>query len=314
MPSFKLIKKTILGLIALASIYLLALVIMGLFLPQPLRFNLPYKLGSYGQTNTRLKEFKNTNNYDLLILGPSIAYRDFDPRIFKTVGWNLFNLGTSAQTPVNTLDLLKTYDSLLIPGVKAIYAFHPKAFELDGTESLIDFLANDDFQWRRFKTGLFSGNLKAFNSALFASIDHKILGNPSRFEEGKTRRNDTYIPGGFVEKELEFFSPKSFPKQSFNYSFEQWQAFKEIIDLLQSKNIEVCVVFPPVSNSIYSSYLNPLELEDSIQQLTPFVNYNPAQDYSDSLHFYDHSHMNQEGVKKFNLQVIDLLHQMGWSP
>lgn len=43
-------------------------------------------------------DLRKLNNCDILFLGSSHCYRGFDPRVFKNIGYNIFNLGTSSQT------------------------------------------------------------------------------------------------------------------------------------------------------------------------------------------------------------------------
>ena len=63
-------------------------------------------MGCYGHTFTRMQDAQKTKNVDVLIVGSSHAYRGIDPRILQKDGISAFNLGSSAQTPINTKVLL----------------------------------------------------------------------------------------------------------------------------------------------------------------------------------------------------------------
>ena len=114
-------------------------------LPNSLHPNLRYHPGSGGFLFSRLKEVKTQNNIDLLILGSSHAYRGFDTRIFNNEGINAFNLGSSAQTPVQTNYLLKTYLKQLKPKV-VLYEVYPETFTFDGVEAEMDLISNEELK------------------------------------------------------------------------------------------------------------------------------------------------------------------------
>lgn len=62
-----------------------------------------------GNTFQKFNDFDSDHNYDVLVLGSSHAYRGYDPEIFGKAGIDLFNLGTSAQTMVNSYFIAKNY-------------------------------------------------------------------------------------------------------------------------------------------------------------------------------------------------------------
>ena len=63
----------------------------------------------------RFNEVRLYENLDILFIGSSHAYRTFDPRFFNSMGLRTFNLGSTAQTPLNTYYLLKIYAKSLNP-------------------------------------------------------------------------------------------------------------------------------------------------------------------------------------------------------
>src|SRR5690554_458534 len=89
-------------------LYVILLYTMGTFAPAIATPNILNK-DIVGHTETRLKEVKSFGDVDILFLGSSHAYRGFDTRIFKKAGFRSFNLGTSAQTPLQTQILLRRY-------------------------------------------------------------------------------------------------------------------------------------------------------------------------------------------------------------
>jgi len=83
-------------------IYILLIILWGDYAPRILEKNLNYKIGAGGHMYSRLQDIHRTSNIDILILGSSHAYRGYDPRIFNKHGFSMFNLGSSAQSPIQT--------------------------------------------------------------------------------------------------------------------------------------------------------------------------------------------------------------------
>ena len=80
---------------------------------------------------TRLKEVKTVKNVDILFLGSSHTYRGFDTSIFHDCGYSAFNLGSSSQTPIQTLTLANRYLKQLNPKL-VVLEVYPGNFTGDG--------------------------------------------------------------------------------------------------------------------------------------------------------------------------------------
>ena len=127
------------------TFYIVAICLAGDFIPSKWTKNLIYKSGGAGHSLNRFDEVKNKENVDILFLGSSHTYRGFDNRIFNNAsanGFTSFNLGSSAQTPIQTEVLLNRYLNQLNPKI-AIYEVYPITFTLDGIESAMDLISND---------------------------------------------------------------------------------------------------------------------------------------------------------------------------
>ena len=78
---------------------------------------------------------------DAVIIGSSHAYRGYDPFVFQERGHKVFNLGSSAQTPLNTYPLIQQYlDSAHCPML--IYDVYEGSFTNTGLESTADLTQN----------------------------------------------------------------------------------------------------------------------------------------------------------------------------
>lgn len=274
--------------------------------PAILSQNIAYPIGSAGHTYSRLSEVKNYQDIDILFLGSSHAYRGFDTRIFEAQGYKSFNLGSSSQTPTQTKVLVERYIDALNPKI-VVYEAYPATFALDGVESSLDLIANDQNDWLSIKMALQSRNIKVFNTLLY-SLMRELLGLNKGFSEARIKGNDTYVDGGFVEKKLAFHSPAPIMKKPVNIIPEQQKKFTEIIQLIKERNIKLYLVSAPVTKGSHNSHTYQINI-DSLMHSYPgqYLDFNHLLSLDDSLHFYDSHHLNQHGVRLFNRQLIEHL-------
>ncbi len=276
-------------------------------MPRIIKSNVNY-IGSYGHLFSRLselKELKNEEALDILFIGSSPTYRGFDPRIFSDHGLKTFNLGSTAQTPIQTNILLKRYLKNLNPKT-VIIEVNPVAFEIDGVESSVDIIANDKNDLHSLKMALKLNNIKTYNT-LINSFICDLLGLNNSFEELVIRKNDKYVSGGFVEKQIDYYKPTKIKKKDISINQYQLESFDKIVKTLKSKNIEVILVHVPITKVKYSSYTNISYFDSLMKGYSKYYNFNEIVSLNDSLHFYDQSHLNQNGVVIFNEKLIDVL-------
>ncbi|MEN9336608.1 MAG: hypothetical protein RLZZ500_1595 [Bacteroidota bacterium] len=295
------LKKIGVFLLFSSLIYGLLLFIFGTFVPQKFTPNLKYVKGTYGFTNTRLQEVKAQKKCDVLVLGSSHAYRGFDPRIFQKSGLLLFNLGSSAQTPLQTKLLLERYLNQMEVGT-IIYEVYPTTFAIDGVESSLDIIANDKNDIHSLALAKEVRHMKVANTLAFGFMDNVI--HPVAINEPKISKEDRYIPGGFVERKQGNYQPKVVPKTTIVIDPKQWEAFTEVVELIKRKKIKLLFVFAPITKNLYQSYQNRTEFETKIKALGSYFNCNGKVALDDHLHFYDSNHLNQEGVNRFNTYLL----------
>ena len=186
-----------------ALFYTLCLAMWDQFLPPSLKGNLQYKMGGLGHLNSRIKDLKSYGNVDVVFVGSSLAYRGFDPRIFKTHGLASFNLGSSGQTFIQTEVLTNRYLGLLNPKL-VVCETYPQNFSHDGVEPALDLIANDKNDIETIKMALRINHIKVYNTLLYGLFRDVFSMNDAFVEDivkkDKEGRDDTYIRGGFVEK------------------------------------------------------------------------------------------------------------------
>ncbi len=302
---YKFIKKIGLFFLFASIFYIVALFLWGKIMPWYFKPNLNYRIGSYGHMHTRLKEVKNYTDVDILFLGASHTYRDFDPRIFKKQGYKSFNLGSSAQTPIQTLVLLKRHLAQLNPKL-VIFEVHPAILTIDGVESAGDIISNEKNDIHSLKMALSLNHLKIYNTLTYAYINDLFSFNKN-FKEPLFKENDTYISGGFVERKLSFYSPRILPKEKINLNKKQLTAFNECLKFIHNMDIPIILVYAPIPTSSYNRFLNNEEFDSIMSQYSKYYNFNKTLSLNDSLYFFDSDHLNQNGVEIFNRQFINTI-------
>ncbi len=267
--------------------------------------NINYKKGAYGHMYSRIKDLKNTNNLDVLFLGSSHSYRGFDTRIFKKNNIKSFNLGSSSQTPNQTITLLKRYLDNNTPKL-IIYEVYPPTISSDGVESSIDLISNDKNDIHSYSMAFNTNNIKTWNTLLYASF-RDLFKLDISFKEPIKKGDDTYIEGGFVEKKIRYYSPQNFNKKEISLNQKQLNQFEYIISMIKNKGIKLILVYAPIPKANYLSYTNNTYYDSLMTTYSEYYNFNKIIKLNDSLHFYDSHHLNQNGVIIFNNKLIDTL-------
>lgn len=285
--------------------YLIALVLWGSFAPTLFESNIHYKKNSYGFMDLRIKEFKEVGDLDILFLGSSRVYRGLDPRNFEAGGYSSFNLGSSAQAHVETQVLVRKYLDGINPKL-IIYDVSPATLESDGVESSLDIIANDDNDIYSYSMALKVNNIKTYNTLLYATII-ELFGNETLSDESLNRGKDRYISGGYVEREVEYYSPSEIKKRNIEINDMQLRCFEENVAAIKDRDIHLIFITVPVTGALFSSFSNYDEYDSLMSSYGEYYNFNRLMTLDDSLHFFDESHLNQLGVDEFNNELLDVL-------
>ncbi|MDR3219553.1 MAG: hypothetical protein LBU22_11385 [Dysgonamonadaceae bacterium] len=274
------------------------------FVPDKIKSNLNYGLGSGGYSYSRLQEVKNFKEVDILFLGSSRSYRGFDTRIFNQYGFYSFNLGSSSQTPLQTKVLLNRYLDRLNPKL-IIYEVSPEIFYVDGVESALDIISNDKNDRESIDMALTINHIKVYNTLCYA-IERDLLHLNVDFHQPLQDENDTYISGGYVERrQLDFSDNKDMADVEFVSNEKQTDAFHEIIRLFKRQGIDYLLVYTPVTDDYYENFPDNENFDDKMKTFGTYYNFNKILNLDDSLHFYDWDHLNQAGVEIFNRNLIE---------
>jgi hypothetical protein len=289
-----------------AVVYILAICFFGEVTPTYFKSSVRYRRCGGGHLFTRLNEVRHTKGTDVLFIGTSHCYRGFDTRIFRKAGYESFNLGSSIQTALQTQVLLNRYLNRLKPKL-VVYEVNPVAFGTDGVESSVDVISNDSINVDTFRMASKVNSIKTYNTLIYA-LYRQISGIGKNLKEMPVHNNDTYISGGFVETKVEYFDGKvTYEPMDYIFKKKQVNAFNNILEMLEQRNIPYILVQTPVTRGLYESKTNKPYFDSLMQSKGRYYNFNELLRLNDTLDFYDNNHMNQNGVEKFNKALINLM-------
>ncbi len=281
--------------------YAVGIVLLGKLLPSELRPNLKNIAPDYGSTYSMISDLKKEKNVDILVLGASDAYRGYDPRIFNSYGYKIFNLGSSSQTPLQTKILLENYFHKLQPKI-VIYEVSPVCFSLDGIESSMDLILNKVDNRIALRLLLKTPDIMLINSYIYSIIVDKLFPIKSTKDFFYTS-NEKYITNGYVETKLKFNQKGKVDTVKWIPNPRQVDEFRRICRFFVDK--EVSYILVNANNITDRGFSNKNDAYNLFRSNGTFINMENRLILSDSLHFFDNSHLNQNGVGEFNRYLID---------
>lgn len=279
--------------------YVAIVFLWGNYLPKSLNKNLRTQF-RYGYLKERLTEADTTTNVDVLILGSSHAYRGYDTRIFEDNGLRAFNLGSSAQTPVQCELLVDHYLTKMNPKL-VIIDIYPLTFGLDGAESTLDIILNENNlnSYELTMNALDTKNALVFNSLIYSSFPDFLKNSSSQ----KANNLGVYIKGGYVETFKSEVPQKKYTKFAYEILPKQMESFKRIVVNLKNKNIPYVLVQSPIRKDYYDAVTNNKEMDSLFASHGEYYNFNESLNISTNF-FADNSHLNQLGVVIFNKSLM----------
>jgi hypothetical protein len=242
-------------------------------------------------------------------MGSSHAYRSFDPRIFKSAGFNMFNLGTTAQTPLNSFFLLQAYYSKLKPK-RIIFETYFTVFESEeGLESFYDLVCNAPL-WKEIGfMALATHSPQAINSLLSEYFIR--LWNPLGSRSQCPIRSETYISGGYVDSRRMDGAKEEFKKTKIKLSPRQLDFLKKSVEFSKKHEVELLFVLAPLPKKKIASMLNYGEIVSQFRETAkrygvPFYTFETL-DLDQNRDFKDGDHLNYFGTQKFNMEILKIL-------
>lgn len=265
--------------------------------------NVVYRLGHADHSFTRFREADTIGPVDVLFLGSSHAYRTFDPRIYAARGISSFNLGSSNQTPLQTEMLLHRYLHRLQPRL-AVLEVHPDVVCNDGVESSLFLLSHLPPSWHEVPMVLREHNAKVFCTAVYAAFRNSFSASYRHFSEPVETQGNRYVSGGYVERDMEHYSPRKLDPISVVPRRSQMAALRRCTRLLSDRGIPYILVEVPDTKALQYVESELDGFQDEVSTYGKFY-FNCFPSLDDSLHYYDAGHLNQLGVERFNAFFCD---------
>jgi hypothetical protein len=259
-----------------------------------------------GNTYQKFKDFDEKNKYDVIVIGSSHAYRGYDPRIFKRSGISLFNLGTSAQTPLNSYWIAK--NCIHLKHKLVIFDVDDGALSTDGFEASADLIQNISSDKAAFQMATCYDNPQVANMLFLRMLNEK---KPAVYIDS------FYVGNGYSQK-MDSLKVR-LPLADYNYNptpdKTQIDYLERIIQYFKANQIPVILVTHPSplerNRIIHASFLNILNKICEKYQID-YLDYSSVYNFDSQNCFFDSNHLNQNGVEKFNSILIKDLYKRAY--
>lgn len=297
------------GLLFLAvSLVLYLVVVLALCRVERGGYPLVFRTGDHyhlkgGLAYRKFKEWDPKARFDVLVVGSSHAYRGYDPRLFAAEGLAMYNLGTSAQTPLNTLAILRQYARPGRVGV-VLFDIYEGAFVNDGMESTSDLVMN-------------IGSDRAAIEMVLAQRDPRSLNQLAVRWAMADRPPDVvdsaYVPGGYSQRTDSLDHEVTYGR--FDRALirrDQLSHLAACLALCRDRGIPLVLATHPQPHA--SDSLGHLAFRAIIDSLrapykVPYIDLALGHTLNDRDHFYDHNHLNQAGVDRFDRLLLARLRE-----
>ena len=265
--------------------------------------NVTYHLGHEDHLYTKVHECMEMQDVDVLFFGSSHAYRTFDPRIFAKHGVRIFNMGSSMQTPLQTEVLIRNYLDTIKPRL-VVLEVHPDVMPHDGVEPAIYQVCNVPPSWKMVPMALRTRNMRVVATTAYALVHNGLSSEFRHFCEPVDVGEDHYVAGGYVERDMAYYSPVAHPSKEIVTRDLQRRALERCVGLLKGKGVPYILLEVPDTKVLLSSYTNLDCFQNDMMSYGEFY-FNCMAALDDSLHFFNEDHLNQRGVELYNAYVCD---------
>ncbi len=274
-----------------------------------------YRTNDYYQTKggvsyTKFKDWADGAAYDVVVIGSSHAYRGYDPRIFRERGHRMFNMGSSAQSPLSTYAVLQGYVTRERAPLVIIDTYE-NAFDHPGTESVSDLTRNMDDDGAALRLAASFRDLRGLNMFALRMLDK---GSPASWEHKQYIGNGAAISPDSARTDLKY--PAARP---FHLDQRQLERFIDCLDLCAERGIRVvlCSHFYPRQGG-FARHEAFRTMLDSVLALRPqrpeWFDFAETPGVDDHDHFCDHNHLNEAGARLFGGMLVDSLVVHGYLP
>lgn len=262
-----------------------------------------------GDTWQRYTEFdaQRRSHFDAIVIGSSHAYRGYDPAIFRAHGHSFFNLGSSAQTPLHSLRIVREVIDSSNTGL-LIFDCYDIMMEADPLEATSDLTMNLPWDRPAWSMGLAQRDPRGLLLLAVRSLLHR---------HAPVFTDSTYRPGGYCETTDSLRHPVWYkPKDRWKPYADMKESFIALLDLCRERGVAVVLVnHPAPSTANRKKHAAFAEWVRSVAEPrhVPFIDlaFDHGLPLSDHDHFYDHNHLNKAGVRIFDEELIRRLERAG---
>jgi len=270
-----------------------------------------FRTGDYynwpgGDTWARFRAFDRSVEWDAVIIGSSHAYRGYDPAVFAEQGYNVYNLGSSAQTPLNSYHIIKHYlDSAHCPLL--IFDVYEGIFLNTGLESTADLTQNITSDKAALGMAWGLRDLRGLNMmALRWAVRHR---RPYYESPHPVVKGFVALPDSVTRALL--------PARNSTLVLQERQKelFRQCVRLCQERGIRMVVAQHQARkgtnaerHAAFTAFIDSSLAGTSI----PNLDLTFAPGLHDLHHFADHNHLNAAGARIFTGQLVDSLEALGW--
>ena len=268
-----------------------------------------FRTGDYyhwpgGDTWQRFREYDPKVRQDVVIIGSSHAYRGYDPRVFTGRGLSAFNLGSSGQTPLNTLYLIEAFldssnTSLLV------FDIYEGVLAADGLESTSDLVQNQPNTKAAVGMTWSLQDLRGLNL-----ITQRLVGDQGT----PYYTSDEYLGLGFAPSQDSVKLPTKGTSAPVAFDPRQQAFFAQCLDLCQRKGIRTVVASHYARYNMQGSYHAPTRrfIDSTLAgRGIPYLDFTEVPGIDERNWFADHNHLNATGARIFTEQLADTLEALG---
>lgn len=265
-----------------------------------------------GVAYTKFKEWDAGGRYDAVVIGSSHAYRGYDPRVFDARGYRLFNLGSSAQTPLSTYAVLEGYVTRdRTPLV--IMDLYENSFDQEGIESVSDLTQNMSSDRAALRLSASLRDLRGLNMFTLRMMNEN---GPSMWADPDYKGAGFAIKADSTRKDVQYDRGR---KLQLNDRQEEY--FAKCLDLCEKRGIRVVLSThfaphqsDPARHASFATFVDSVLSTREPEEKLRWLDFSADHDLDDHAHFCDHNHLNEAGARIFNERLIDSLVVNGYLP
>ncbi|MEO8590089.1 MAG: hypothetical protein ABI432_12005 [Flavobacteriales bacterium] len=269
-----------------------------------------------GLAYAKFQEWDPGARWDAIVIGSSHAQRGYDPRTFRERGYRMFNMGSTAQTPLSTYAILDHYVTRERTGL-VIIDLYETPFLKDGLESVSDLTQNMTSDAAAAELAASLRDVRALNMFTLRMMNKN---GPAMYKD------PTYTGSGFAAKPDSVHGTIHYDVgRPLVLDDRQKEYFEKCLDLCAQRGLRVVLVthyYPHQSDSVrhdkFRAYVNGVIADFNAKATGTgrlhWFDFAYTHHASDTDHFFDYSHVNAAGARLFSEQLLDSLVSSGYLP